>query len=668
LGQSAIEHGVETTEQPLVARRLPQLLIAAGLALILLWLAFRAFNTVRIVRSLQSRQAEVEILMDIGLTTADPQAAEELVLAIRQDIVALKSESAPFVLVAPLFGWLPEVGPLLASAPELMEMADAGSEAAAFAVRGLKPALVLLQQSGGNGARIPALIQVLTAAKSDLAQAAASFDRLVEARSELEGVQDMPWRVQSLLAQLDPQLPLAQNSLWLAQIVPEIMGSQGPRSYLILAQNEDELRPTGGFISGAGLLVVDQGQIADVTFGDANAVDDWQHKPYDFPPQPYFDYMGMDIFLFRDSNFWPDFPTSAEQVMSLYSYGQDIPVDGVIAIDQMFVQMLLGGVGPLYVAELDKVVNRDNVIAEMRSEWGPGDDGTGAWIAERKAFMGPMVNALRLRIENELDTLDPIHLVRVLQAAVDQRHLQFYARDPSVAEVLARTGWDGHQKSGADHDFLQIVDTSMGFNKSSNVIDRTITYHVTVGKAGDGQADLSVAYRHTMPVSTKVCDHGTPYTADLRYEDMVDDCYWNYMRVYAAAGSTLTGGVGQPVPAEKLLSGQAWDGRPRTVTDEPGPLAVFANFLLLAQGQETVLNYRYQLPAGIVQRKHGQWSYSLVVQKQAGTNASQVAVVVTLPPGSTLMTTSPAPSSANGQDIVFESQLLHDLHLNVQFR
>ena len=60
------------------------------------------------------------------------------------------------------------------------------------------------------------------------------------------------------MQKLDALLPLAQVGVDAALAAPEALGQNGPRTYLILAQNEDELRPTGGFISGAGRMTLDQ--------------------------------------------------------------------------------------------------------------------------------------------------------------------------------------------------------------------------------------------------------------------------------------------------------------------------------------------------------------------------------------------------------------------------
>ncbi|MCI0580023.1 MAG: DUF4012 domain-containing protein [Chloroflexi bacterium] len=652
-----------------IANRLPLWLVLGGLALALGWLGFKGFNTAHAAQSLLSRQAEIEALMAEGVANADPDQTEALVVAIRGDIARLKSNAAPFVAVAPLFGWLPKVGPLLDATPELMTMADAGSEAAAYAMRGLKPALVLLQQPGEPGvSQLPVLLQVVDAAGPDLVQAAAAMDRVMAARAAITNVEGLPWRVRTLLEAADDNLPIARNGLKLAQVLPEIMGSQGRRTYLIVAQNEDELRATGGFISGAGLIVVENGAILSVNFGDPYLIDNWAHKPYDFPPQPLYDFMGSELFLFRDANYWPDFPTSAEKVMQLYTYGQNVPLDGAIGIDQRFLQLLLTSTGPVQVPELEATISSENVIAQLRAEWGPQPDQTGNWVVQRKAFMGPLASAIRARLEMGLATLDPIHLARTIQAAVDTGHLQIYLRDPAVAAIMAETGWDGRLANPAGQDFLLVVDTSVGFNKASVAIERQLTYQVTLTGTGGGQADLAVQYNHPINPDGQPCRQGATYTGATRYEDLINGCYWDYVRIYTPAGSTLLEASSHPLEAGVLLTGLAWDGQAQVVTDDPGPMSVFANFLLVPRGESVTTSFRYQLPAGVVQPLGGRQQYTLTVAKQAGARPQLLQVTVVLPPGARLAQTIPAADSVNGQTVLFSAELDQDRSFTVIYR
>jgi hypothetical protein len=493
------------------------------------------------------------------------------------------------------------------------------------------------------------------------------MDKVVKARAEIKNIEGMPWRVRTLIQQLDAELPAFQDALIMAQVLPEMMGSQGEMTYLLMAQNEDELRPTGGFVSGAGLLVVNDGNIGAVTFSDANLVDDWRNKPYDLPPDPFIEFMGMDIFLFRDVNFWPNFPTSAEEAAQLYSLGQDIPVGGVVAIDQQFVSLLLDAVGPVYVPELERTVNSKNVISEMREAWAP-KPGQENWIAQRKAFMGPLSNAIRLRLESDLVSINPVGLVRALHAAAEQRHLQIFVPDESIEAALADAGWDGKQSVSPGRDYLQVVDTSMGFNKVNAAIDRAITYQITLADDGSPQVDLNLEFIHTAPASTKRCEHGTPYTLDIEYGDLIDDCYWNYLRVYVPAGSELIEASKHPVGAEKLLVSDDWPGTARSFTEASGNVTVFDNFFVLPQGERISSSFTYLLPSGVVMTEGREKTYRLFVDKQAGTASVPIQIVVRLPDGTKLLRSSPVPTEVNGQEISFSTELQTDLLFDITYR
>jgi len=348
-------------------RRLALLILLCGFLLIVIWLGIKVWRLVDIARALPAYEERFAALAEDGLANADPDETEALVLELRADVVTLRREVRPLLPLARLFTWAPKVGPLFAEAGPLLEIADSGTEAAAYAIRGLKPLLAAVQQPDPTTSTVARAVPILAAAKPDLQRAATALDRTVAARAQIEEPEALPWRVQTTLAQMDDKLYLA-DMLDLLVVAPELLGADGPRHYLIVAQNEDEVRATGGFISGAGLLVVDGGQIRSLDFQDASLIDAWGNsfsltKPYEVAPEPLWTLMGVQLMLFRDANYWPDFPTSAQKLMALYEYGQDYPaLDGVIAIDQHFLQLLLNSTGPLEVSELEMTVSASNVV------------------------------------------------------------------------------------------------------------------------------------------------------------------------------------------------------------------------------------------------------------------------------------------------------------------
>jgi hypothetical protein len=655
-----------TTARPINPARL---LLLGALLLFVLWLGLKSWAIGRAALALQARQSEVETLLAGGLTQLDPDAAEELVLGVRHDVVVLKRETAVFMPLMPYLEWVPRYGSTLAAAPALMAMADAGTETAVYALRGFKPALPLLQEGRSPIELLPDLLTIVNNAQPELNAMNQSMDKLAAARANLGDIATLPTRLRTLLKLADTWLPLAQDGLKLAPVLPEIMGSSGPRTYLILAQNEDELRPTGGFISGAGLLTVENGRILDLAFQDGYAVDNWQAKPYDFPPQPLYDFMGLELFLFRDANFWPDFPTSAEKAMALYSYGQDVPLpDGAIAIDQRFLHLLVEATGPVTIADLGLTINSQNTIEVLQSAWAIQDgQAMGEWIATRKDFIGLFASAIRSRLES--GDVDSLLLAQNSYAALQSKDLQIYVRDPQTALVLHQLGWDGRLPQNPDYDFLLVVDSNMGYFKSNIVVERQLSYQVNIAQDGSVQAELTAAYQHIGEDNGQDCVQGAIYNLEtaVSYQNLVNKCYWNYLRLYTPYGSQLLDASSHVVPGEAMLSGQPFSNRAQTSADLTG-LTTFANFFLLPIAQQTTSYFTYQLPDNIIHPTTDGQQYDLQIYKQAGAKPEPIHVMIQLPEGALVTKAQPTPTNIEGNLVYFDFDLIFDTAVSVQFK
>ncbi|MEW5989443.1 MAG: DUF4012 domain-containing protein [Chloroflexota bacterium] len=660
--------GHTTAHKNLRSSAFIRVLFSAGILLLVAWLVVKSWRIGRAVQSLQARQEEAAGLLAGGISTADPDGIERLVLGARGDVVTLVGESRPFITVAPSLKWLPEIGPSLAAAPVLLEMADAGTLAVVHGWQAIRPAWQAIQSGqGGLTGSLPALLEQLDRAQPDLALAGLALQRVAAARASLTNVEQLPGRLQSLLGPLDEWLPFAQQALRAAPSLPAILGRDGPRTYLIIAQNEDEVRPTGGFISGVGLLVLDRGQIASLEFRDAYTVDNWRNQPYDLPPEPMFNFMGLELFTFRDSNFWPDFPTSAEKAIELYEYGQGVRADGVLALDQQFLVLLISAIGPLPVAELETTLTGDTVIPALRQAWRePVEEGGRSWIQTRKSFMGPVAAAIRGRLESDLASLDLVNLARTLLYALDTKHLQLYVREPAAAAVLSELGWDGRLANPGPQDVLMVVETNMGYNKTNAVVGSSLNYDVTLTADGSGRASLFAHYLNSATGDGRPCQQGTLYTPDVTYETLTQGCYWNYLRVYAPAGSQLLEASNHPAPADAFLNGRAWAGLAQTESDSSG-LAVFSNFLLLPMGESASATFTYQLPETIVQPIGDQWQYQLTVHKQAGLRPQPTVITVQLPAGAQFVAATPDPAAASGQQVTFQTWLEQDTSFSLVY-
>ena len=636
------------------------LLLLAGLLLLLLWFGLKGWRIYRASQSLLGRQAEAEAILANGATQANPDAVEALILGVRADVVVLRDETAVFLPFTPYLGWVPKVGPTLRVAPQLMTMADAGTETAVYAITGLKPALVALQSPPAPGSsRISDLTAVLHNAKPAMILAGRSFDRFVTARNQLGNTAALPWRLQTALVQMDELIPLGQIGLKLAPVLPNLLGAEGPRRYLIMAQNEDELRPSGGFITGAGLLTIDGGRIQEIAFQDANFVNDWNTKPYAPPPTPLYDFMGLDMFLFRDANFWPDFPASAQKALALYSYGQDVAEpDGVIAIDQHFMKLLVEATGPIPIPDSGEVINQNNIIDTMRGARDIKEGQTlGEWILNRKAFLGVFANAIRNRIEQDFGSMDPVFLVRNMVTAVNEKHLQLYMKDEAITAVLRDLNWTGSLPQPSGSDFLMAVDTNMGYNKVNVYVSRSHRVDVALQPDGSSHNTVTLSYHNSVPADNAPCYQSVneEYKNAEAYLAVAEQCYWNYLRLYAPAGAQLTQATRHFIPGNTLLSGQDWQGQATASTEFAG-LTTFANFMLLGKGGTADSSYSYSVP-NVVQTVNGQQQYRLEVWKQAGTLADPLTVNVTLPAGTHLTNATPVPTAVSDQTLTFTTTL-----------
>ena len=220
------------------------------------------------------------------------------------------------------------------------------------------------------------------------------------------------------LSRLDRLLPLARVGLQAAQVAPSLLGADGPRTYLILAQNNHELRGTGGFISAAGTVRLDAGRIADLKLSDSYAVDNFA-QPHPAPPRPLAEQMGTQLLTLRDSNWSPDFPESAQVARALFLQDQGVATDGAIALDLEAVRLLVAALEPLQVAGVGQPVTGDNVIEWMKLAWQAPQDSTGTvqeattsdWWAKRKNFMGDLMAAALAKVQGG-GGLNPVALGR----------------------------------------------------------------------------------------------------------------------------------------------------------------------------------------------------------------------------------------------------------------
>ncbi|MEM8862406.1 MAG: DUF4012 domain-containing protein, partial [Chloroflexota bacterium] len=355
----------------------PRFLIWAGVVLILTAPMIKGWRIYRSATNLQAHIETLEAEAAGGLVELDANVLEIEILAIRRESQALHAELEPLLVITPYLNWLPRVGDLMPVTPELLSLLDHGTFIAADLGVSLLPAIPILQDNATElQAKAPELLNLIDEIDDSFVRTASIWPIL---ENDLQvilnnpaAMEALPWQVRQQLPIIEPLLPLVPKGIEAVRVLPEVGALDTRRSYLIVGQNSDELRPTGGFLSMTMAVGIEDGMLRGNKITDANVVDNYFEKPYGDPPAAMREFMGIDLWLFRDSNYWPDFPTSGRKMMEFYTYGTGVELDGIVAFDIRFISRLIGAIGPIPIPNSELALSGDNTLEILEQAWSDG--------------------------------------------------------------------------------------------------------------------------------------------------------------------------------------------------------------------------------------------------------------------------------------------------------
>lgn len=557
--------------------------------------------------------------------------------ALVRDGRAWQTELAPLLAVAPDFAWVPVVGGDFAQSPRLAAFVNELFNA-------VEPALTLydalqekLASQKSFGAALIALAQQDSA---EIQGTRETLERVKQARAAIDE-RDLSPRAHALLQTTDRALQEWDAALRLIQETPVLLGNDAPRRYLVLAQNNDELRPTGGFISAVGVLRVERGEISVEWFGDSFAADDLTliHPP---PPAPLQKYMWASQWLLRDANWYADFPTSAALARSMYANDHHVKTDGIIAIDTRFLPRLVGALDNLTLE--GQPLAQANIIALLKASWQPMPPGdmSAAWFTgARKNFLAELMNEMMARVRG--GNVRPNALAQAVWRGLREKSLQLYFDDQDAEQALVDADWAGAvQASGGDS--LFVVDSNVGFNKVNATVTREIAYDVRLN-GQDSAASVEITYNNPSRTAEGACDLLKQHK-DKTYASMEQSCYWDYVRVLAPRGSRF------------LAAGGVKDAG---MTDDVDHVTAFGGYAVIPRSTTQTINFRYALPARLIQDD----TYTLQVQQQAGAAPSPLTVRVTLPDGYRVRGATLAFTMRGNSELEFHTILNQDMMIKI---
>lgn len=270
-------------------------------------------------------------------------------------------------------------------------------------------------------------------------------------------------------------------------VMLKLLGDRDMHRYLILLQNDAEARPTGGFIGSIILMDIYKGHIVKNEFHDVYEFDGQLHENI---PAPEDIAKISNNWSLRDANFSPDFAISAEKVAWFLQKEKGHSVDTVIAVNQHLVGDLFEITGPVKLENLKSQLTKENyqsiISYIVESKLNGKNDPKGIL---REFIPDFQKKLLATNLHEKLFT--------ILASATAKKDILFYSRDDDVQELFKMLGIDGQvSRTTSDSDYLQVVNTSIGGNKSDAYIEQNIEHISDILPDGQVIDQLTITRKH----------------------------------------------------------------------------------------------------------------------------------------------------------------------------
>lgn len=430
----------------------------------------------------------------------------------------------------------------------------------------------------------------------------------------------------------DQSVDFVDQARPLIKVLPSLLGEPQGRKYLVLFQNDKELRPTGGFLTAYAIFRVERGIIhvdrSDDIYTLDNAI---RNKPK--APDIILKYLPLvTTFNLRDSNLSPDFTTSMNTFKSLYETAAGkTDIDGIIALDTSVLvsvikilddEVVAGGI--TFTTKPDKRCDCPQVIYTLEQLISTPKSldlrvtSLASVQAQRKDILGTLLYAVMQKALKSSPKLYWGPLVQDLLTEAEQKHVLFYLYNKDAQNGIESLNVAGKIKS-FDGDYLHINDANFGGAKSNLYVKESVSQNLEVGNDGKVTKTLTIQYKNPYPPSDCNLERGgLCLNATLR----------DFVRVYVPKGSVLLDGTGSEV---------------KVTTSEDLGKTVFEGFLTVRPQGAATYTLKYRLPFTL---KSGS-PLPLLIQKQPGTDRNEYTIKV------------------NGRDIE-KFELLTDRQVNIK--
>ncbi len=401
-------------------------------------------------------------------------------------------------------------------------------------------------------------------AKIDLDGLVAFTDALAQIQVSLDGLDaevtrvSSPWlfspvtdRLDALRSEISDQRVRAADATDLMTKLPDMLGADGERVYLVMFTTPSEARGLGGFTGNWAEITADNGRIAMTNFGRSDELDaaapagartitgpaDWlqRYGSYGFNDEP-----GGTVgdAPFKNVTMSPLMSSTGSVIAQLYAQSGGRPVDGVFAADVYVLAELLRLTGPVDVAGADKSVDAKNAVEFLlHNQYLLPDKGERVELIEEtsRAVVDQMFGGARL---------EPNKLLRRLGPLAEQGRLAGWAVRPDEQSLLERVGLAGTLLPRTRDDAVTVAFNNSAGNKIDYYLQTSGRYEATIDAAGTVDGVFEVTLENTAPTERE------PRYVIANAIDQPLGTNQTYVSIYTALPTSDLTVDGVAVPAE----------------------------------------------------------------------------------------------------------------------
>ncbi len=514
--------------------------------------------------------------------------------------------------------FVPLAGSYYGDAVHLVRASSYGVDSAIVATESLIPYADVLGLKGGHSFVMGSAQDRIKLAVKTMGKVVPAIDKieveLKKAKTEVDQVDPNRYpnfwvfkrirnQIQNIKDATDQGVLAVDQGKPLIKVLPELLGESKEKKYLVIFQNDKELRPTGGFITFYSIFRVDQGIVSADSSSDIYTLDASirSHPKADpiilkYLPKVYTSNI-------RDSNLSPDFKSSMKNFEALYADSNgEKKYDGIIAIDTQVLVNILKILGPVeaggvtFKSDIDPRCNCPQVVYELESYVDKPVQGV---RENRKGILGELLYAI---MQKSLSSSPKLYWGRLFQSGIkdiQEKHILFYLKDSEAQKGIEALNWGGRVLP-FDGDYIHINDANFAGAKANMFVTQAVKMDYNVSSNGEITKTVTITYRNPQPHSDCNLERGgLCLNATLR----------DFQRVYVPQGSSLTTSKGSEVKVE---------------TKKELGKTMFESFFTVNPLGKSEITYTYKLPFKL---KSGS-PLPVYIQKQPGTEKSSYEIYV----------------------------------------